>query len=64
MEVWNDKNTTKEFTLFGHNLIKDNEDSSSVAGIDSSKNSKFIGISFEGFIGFGGRIKIGFNIGG
>lgn len=59
-QVWDDENTVKDITILFHRKIIVNNNLE--AGTDVSKDSKFIGISFEGFCVVGGKIKIGFNI--
>ena len=57
-EVWNDESTIKDIT-FG---VKRDIHSNGNIMYERSKDTKFIGISFELFFGLGGKIKIGFNI--
>ena len=57
-EIWNDENTVKDITLFFNRKITGNLDYSA----EKTKNSRFIGVSFEEFCGISGKIKIGFNI--
>ena len=54
-EVWNDKNTVIDNTV----VLKKNNATS-----EASTKSHFIGVDFGLFVFAGGRIKIGFNIGG
>ena len=56
-EVWNDDNTVRDVTIGLQN-------NRYVGAEASNSGGRFIGISIGGFLGIGGKIKIGFNIGG
>jgi len=55
-EIWNDKNTVKDFTVIYSNKSLDSE--------SSANGGMFIGINLGAFLIVGGKIKIGFNVGG
>ena len=57
-EVWDDEGTIKDLTIGINREITSNSNITN----EINSDSKFIGISFEAFFGFGGKIKIGFNI--
>lgn len=59
-EVWHDENTLKTTTIGFHKEIVGNVNKDS----ELSNDGIFIGVSFEAFLVVGGRIKIGFIVGG
>ena len=60
-EIWDDENTVITSTV---GLKENTKIKKTDIGIDGTNDEVFIGLTFEAFLFAGGRIKIGFNIGG